>query len=144
MPTYDYKCNACNHRWELFQSMSVRPVKACPSCGKKKAERLIGMGAALLFKGGGFYETDYRSDSYKKAAEADKKSSEPAKAEAAAPTPTKSDAVKADGAKSNSAKPESANDAPKASPPKTESAKPAPAPAQSAKSSSAKRSGKSK
>ena len=84
MPTYDYKCNACKHRWELFQSMSASHVKACPSCGKKKAERLIGMGAALLFKGGGFYETDYRSESYKKSAEADKKSSEPAKTEAPA------------------------------------------------------------
>ncbi|HZW06230.1 MAG TPA: zinc ribbon domain-containing protein [Phycisphaerales bacterium] len=74
MPTYDYKCKACGHTWELFQSMSAKPEKACPACGKKAAERLIGTGAALLFKGSGFYETDYRSESYKKAAEADKKS----------------------------------------------------------------------
>jgi len=71
VPTYDYRCNACGHTWELFQSMSAKPVKACPSCGKKQAERLIGMGAAIVFKGSGFYQTDYRSEGYKKAAEAD-------------------------------------------------------------------------
>jgi putative FmdB family regulatory protein len=75
MPTYDYKCKSCGHTWELFQSMTAKPEKVCPSCGKKTAERLIGTGAALLFKGSGFYQTDYRSDGYKKAAEADKKSS---------------------------------------------------------------------
>lgn len=80
MPTYEYKCNACGHRWDLFQSMTAAPIKACPSCGKKKAERLIGVGAAVLFKGSGFYQTDYRSDSYKKAAEADTKPSTPAEA----------------------------------------------------------------
>ena len=74
MPTYDYKCKNCGHTWELFQSMSAKPEKACPACGKKTAERLIGTGAALLFKGSGFYQTDYRSEGYKKAAEADKKS----------------------------------------------------------------------
>ena len=75
MPTYDYKCKSCGHTWELFQSMKDKPVKACPNCGKKTAERLIGTGAALLFKGSGFYQTDYRSEGYKKSAEADKKSS---------------------------------------------------------------------
>lgn len=75
MPTYDYKCKSCGHTWELFQSMSAKHVKACPACGKKTAERLIGTGAALLFKGSGFYQTDYRSEGYKKSAEADKKSS---------------------------------------------------------------------
>lgn len=73
MPTYDYKCNACGHRWELFQSMTAKHEKVCPSCGKKAAERMIGTGAALLFKGSGFYQTDYRSDGYKKSADADKK-----------------------------------------------------------------------
>lgn len=72
MPTYDYRCNACDHEFELFQSMSENPKRTCPKCGKKKLERLIGTGAALLFKGSGFYETDYRSDSYKKAKDADK------------------------------------------------------------------------
>lgn len=72
MPTYDYKCNACDHRFELFQSMKDAPKRKCPSCGKNALERLIGTGAAILFKGSGFYETDYRSESYKKAADAEK------------------------------------------------------------------------
>jgi len=75
MPTYDYRCKACGHEFELFQSMSARPEKKCPACGKNALERLIGTGAALLFKGSGFYQTDYRSESYKKAADADKPSS---------------------------------------------------------------------
>ncbi len=76
MPTYDYRCNACDHEFELFQSMSAGVKKKCPECGKMALERLIGIGAAVMFKGSGFYETDYRSDSYKKGAEADKKASE--------------------------------------------------------------------
>lgn len=76
MPTYDYKCNACGHAFELFQQMSDAVKRKCPRCGKPKLERLIGIGAGVLFKGGGFYETDYRSDSYTKAAEADKKAAQ--------------------------------------------------------------------
>ncbi|MGB1930245.1 MAG: FmdB family zinc ribbon protein [Mariniblastus sp.] len=72
MPTYDYICDACEHSWELFQKITDDPVKKCPECGKKKAVRQFGTGAAIMFKGSGFYETDYRSDSYKKSAEADK------------------------------------------------------------------------
>lgn len=72
MPTYDYRCNACDHEFELFQSMSDSAKRKCPECGKLKLERLIGTGAAVIFKGSGFYETDYRSDGYKKAAKADK------------------------------------------------------------------------
>lgn len=75
MPTYDYQCDACQHAWEEFQSIKAEPTKKCPSCKKSKARRLIGGGAGLIFKGSGFYLTDYRSDSYKKAAEADKKAS---------------------------------------------------------------------
>jgi len=74
MPTYDYECDACQHTWELFQRITEDPVKACPECKKKKARRLFGTGAAIMFKGSGFYETDYRSDSYKKGADKDKKS----------------------------------------------------------------------
>ena len=77
MPTYDYQCDACDHTFELFQSFSDSVKKKCPECGKLKLRRLIGAGGAVVFKGSGFYQTDYRSDSYKKAAEADKKSSEP-------------------------------------------------------------------
>lgn len=76
MPTYDYVCDACDHKFELFQSITAEPEKKCPECGKKKLRRLIGAGAAIVFKGSGFYQTDYRSDSYKKRAEADSKSSE--------------------------------------------------------------------
>lgn len=77
MPTYDYECQACHHTFEEFQSMTAKHLKKCPACGKMKLKRLIGTGAGVIFKGGGFYETDYRSESYKKDAEADKKSSEP-------------------------------------------------------------------
>src|SRR5947207_943162 len=79
MPTYDYVCDACKHEFEEFQSMSEEPLKKCPQCKKKKLRRLIGTGAAILFKGSGFYQTDYRSESYKSAAKADdSKSAAPA------------------------------------------------------------------
>lgn len=77
MPTYDYACDACDHRFELFQSITAEPVKKCPECGRRKVRRLIGCGAAIVFKGSGFYKTDYRSESYTKAAEAEKKSAAP-------------------------------------------------------------------
>ncbi|TWT37539.1 Zinc ribbon domain protein [Posidoniimonas corsicana] len=73
MPTYDYQCDACDHEFELFQGINDPVKKKCPECGKLKLRRLFGTGAAVVFKGSGFYETDYRSDSYKKAAEKDKK-----------------------------------------------------------------------
>ena len=72
MPTYDYVCEACDHAFELFQSIKDDAKRKCPECGKQKLRRLIGPGAAIVFKGSGFYKTDYRSDSYKKAAAADK------------------------------------------------------------------------
>lgn len=72
MPTYDYECDACHHKFELFQSITAEPEKKCPECGKRKLRRLIGAGAGFVFKGSGFYLTDYRSESYKKRAEADK------------------------------------------------------------------------
>ena len=74
MPTYDYRCKACSHTWEEWQSITAAATKKCPECGKSKAERVIGPGAGLLFRGSGFYITDYRSDSYKKAAKADSSS----------------------------------------------------------------------
>jgi len=72
MPTYDYVCKACGHALEIFHSMSESPKRKCPSCGKHGLERQIGAGAGILFKGDGYYETDYRSESYKKGAQADK------------------------------------------------------------------------
>jgi putative FmdB family regulatory protein len=76
MPTYDYECDACGHLFELFQSISDPVKKKCPECGKPKLRRLFGTGAAVVFKGSGFYQTDYRSESYKKAAEKDRPASE--------------------------------------------------------------------
>jgi len=74
MPTYDYECQACGHAFEKFHSITASPIKTCPVCKKRRVRRLIGTGAGVIFKGSGFYQTDYRSDSYKKAAEKDKPS----------------------------------------------------------------------
>ena len=74
MPTYDYLCDDCGHEFEFFQSITGPVRRKCPECGELKLKRLIGTGGAVIFKGSGFYQTDYRSDSYKKAAEAEKKS----------------------------------------------------------------------
>ena len=71
MPTYDYVCDGCGHAFELFQSMTDSVKKTCPKCKKPKLRRLIGAGGAIMFKGSGFYKTDYRSESYKKGAAAD-------------------------------------------------------------------------
>jgi putative FmdB family regulatory protein len=72
MPTYDYVCDSCSHEFEAFESIKADPQKTCPECAQPKLRRKIGAGAAILFKGSGFYQTDYRSESYKKRAEADK------------------------------------------------------------------------
>ena len=74
MPTYDYVCDACDHQFELFQSITAKTKRKCPECGRLKLRRLIGPGAAIVFKGSGFYKTDYRSESYRKGADAEKKS----------------------------------------------------------------------
>ena len=74
MPTYEYKCTKCNHQFEAVQKMTDNPLSRCPEC-RCKVKRLIGAGAGIIFKGSGFYETDYRSDSYKKGAQNEKKSS---------------------------------------------------------------------
>ena len=79
MPTYDYECNACGHLFELFQGINDPIKRKCPECGRLKLQRLFGTGAAVVFKGSGFYETDYRSADYKKAAAADKKSQQSSK-----------------------------------------------------------------
>jgi len=81
MPTYDYECDACGHEFELFQSITESVKRKCPECGKQKLRRLFGTGAAVVFKGSGFYETDYRSESYKKGAEKAKKAKDSAKSD---------------------------------------------------------------
>jgi putative FmdB family regulatory protein len=88
MPTYEYECEKCGHRFELFQSMSDAPRKRCPKC-RGKVRRLIGTGAGMIFKGSGFYVTDYRSDAYKQ----DKKKESGDTSAAKAPPKPKSDAV---------------------------------------------------
>ena len=77
MPTYEYECSKCGHRFEKFQSMTAVPLKQCPQC-RGKVRRLLGSGAGIIFKGSGFYQTDYRSDSYKQAAKSDSPSSDSA------------------------------------------------------------------
>lgn len=98
MPTYDYECEACDHKFELFQSISADPEKKCPKCKKMKLRRLIGTGAAVVFKGSGFYQTDYRSDSYKKSAAADSTS----KGDSSSSSGSSSESSKSDGAASKS------------------------------------------
>ena len=94
MPTYEYVCAACDHHMEQFQTFSEKPLTTCPKCKKKKLQRQFGTGAAILFKGSGFYETDYRSDSYKSASKAD----------SAPPPETKSETPKASETKSTGPK----------------------------------------
>ena len=72
MPTYDYICDSCKHEFEAYESIKSDPQTLCPKCAEQKLRRKIGPGAAILFKGSGFYQTDYRSDSYKESAKADK------------------------------------------------------------------------
>lgn len=90
MPTYDYVCAACGHELELFQNITEPPRKKCPACKKSRLKRKIGGGAGFLFKGSGFYLTDYRSDSYKKAADAESKPAESKPAESKPPGPAAS------------------------------------------------------
>lgn len=72
MPTYEYECRSCHHEFETFQNMSADPLKKCPECKKNSLFRKIGTGAGIIFKGSGFYETDYRSSSYTEAAKKEK------------------------------------------------------------------------
>lgn len=113
MPTYEYKCDACGYAFERFHSMSAEPIKRCPECGKAKVKRLIGTGAGLIFKGSGFYITDYRDKSY----------SDKAKAESGASSETKPNAKPAEGAGTAAATADAKPAAVKSEPaPKAESA----------------------
>lgn len=92
MPTYEYVCDACRHEFEAFQSIKEAVLVKCPKCGRKKLRRKIGAGAAIIFKGSGFYETDYRKTAEKKDKPAGESS--PAEKPVAAPAekgPAKSD-----------------------------------------------------
>jgi len=71
MPTYDYECSSCGHRFEEFQSITASPLEKCPKCGRK-VSRLIGNGSGIIFRGSGFYQTDYRSKEYKEKAKSEK------------------------------------------------------------------------
>ena len=100
MPTYEYECRSCHHKFELFQNITAKPITRCPKCKKAKVRRLIGMGAGIIFKGSGFYQTDYRSDHYKKQLAADKpdaQTSKPADAKAVAGKSVSNDGAKAGG-----------------------------------------------
>jgi putative FmdB family regulatory protein len=76
MPTYDYICESCGCGFEKFQSITAKSLRTCPKCGKRKLKRLIGAGAGVIFKGTGFYQTDYRSEGYKKAEDGEKKTTD--------------------------------------------------------------------
>ncbi len=104
MPTYDYLCENCGHKFEHFQSITAKPLKKCPDCKKPKLKRLIGTGAGIIFKGSGFYETDYRSDSYKKDQKADKPASEAKDKKTSDKKETKSTDTKKDSPKTSPAK----------------------------------------
>ena len=128
MPTYEYKCEACGNKFERFQSIMAAPIKQCPACKKNKVKRLIGTGGGLIFKGSGFYITDYRSEGYKEKAKADSadggaKESKPAESATAAATDAKATPAKAEATPA---------------PAKTETKAP-PTPPPQAKSSSSKR-----
>jgi putative FmdB family regulatory protein len=101
MPTYDYVCRQCGHEFEQSQSITAQPLRTCPACGKRALQRLIGAGGGIIFKGSGFYQTDYRSESYKKAAEAEAKP-------ASSATDSKSSDGKKDGAAAAGSKESSA------------------------------------
>ncbi len=88
MPTYEYQCDACGHNFDELQNFSDEPLTKCPKCRRKKLRRLFGTGAAVLFKGSGFYETDYRSESYKTAAKAEADSAKPASTDTASAAKT--------------------------------------------------------
>ena len=76
MPTYEYMCENCGNEFEQFQTIKARPIRRCPKCGKTALKRLIGVGAGVIFRGSGFYQTDYRSESYKKAEKGEKETAD--------------------------------------------------------------------
>jgi putative FmdB family regulatory protein len=79
MPTYQYRCDKCGHEFEKFQSITAESVRKCPACRTNNLKRLIGAGSGIIFKGSGFYQTDYRTESYKKGRDSEKESAAPPK-----------------------------------------------------------------
>ncbi|MHC4618127.1 MAG: FmdB family zinc ribbon protein [Planctomycetota bacterium] len=76
MPTYEYLCEDCGYEFEQFQAITARALRKCPDCGRPGLKRLIGVGSGIIFKGSGFYETDYRSESYKNGEKTEKKTAD--------------------------------------------------------------------
>ena len=103
MPTYEYECKKCNDTFDVFQNMSDKPLKKCPTCGGK-VQRLIGTGAGIIFKGSGFYQTDYRSQNYTNAQKADKKPSSSASDKKTTKTDKSKAVAKSDSKKTDSKK----------------------------------------
>ncbi len=102
MPTYDYLCKNCGHKFESFQSITARPMRKCPECSKMQLQRLIGAGAGIIFKGSGFYQTDYRSESYKQGQNAEKpKTTDKKDKKTDAKTETKTETKTKDAPKTN-------------------------------------------
>ena len=108
MPTYDYECDACNHKFEHYQGINDEVLKKCPECKKPKLRRLIGMGGAVVFKGSGFYQTDYRSESYKKAQAAEKPASTESSSKGESSGKSESSASKSDSGSTAKPAPKSA------------------------------------
>ncbi len=102
MPTYDYICDGCGHEFEAFESIKADPQRVCPTCHAESLRRKLGPGAAILFKGSGFYQTDYRSESYKKAAKADKPSESSSSSKSESSSSTKSDSGSSSSSSSSS------------------------------------------
>ena len=94
MPTYEYECEGCGHDFEEFQYFSEEPLTKCPVCKKKKLRRLFGTGSSIIFKGSGFYETDYRSESYKAGAKAESDANKPAESKPESKEPAKNGEAK--------------------------------------------------
>lgn len=106
MPTYDYRCENCQYEFERFQSITAKPLRKCPKCGKNKLNRLIGTGAGIIFKGSGFYQTDYRSESYKSAEKKEKDSGTEKKSEKKSEAKKTKEPDKKTNSKSKSDKPQ--------------------------------------
>jgi putative FmdB family regulatory protein len=109
MPTYEYHCDACEHNFDEFQGINDKPLRKCPKCKKTKLRRVFGSGAAVIFKGSGFYQTDYRSESYKAAEKAEKESTKPKTDDKSGTTDTSTKTSTDSGGKSSKKSPKSAS-----------------------------------